>query len=313
MDPKSYFTIINTPLQKIEDDLLLSKSINLYLKREDLILSEISGNKWYKLKYNLIEAENNGIKQILTFGGAYSNHIFSTAAACNLFGFESIGIIRGEEHLPLNPTLSFAVENGMKLFYLDRSVYRDKYNEILLNKLKNKFGDFYLVPEGGSNSFAVKGCSEIIKSIAIPFDYICTPCGTGGTLAGIVVGLNNESSALGFSVLKGSSFLNTEVERLILNHNGKRYNNWSINFDYHFGGYAKYNFELINFINTFYENHKIKLEPIYTGKMLYGIYDLIKNDFFKKGQTIIAIHTGGLQGLKGINTVGKNGIKINFD
>ena len=313
MDPKSYFTIINTPLQKIEDDLLLSKSINLYLKREDLILSEISGNKWYKLKYNLIEAENNGIKQILTFGGAYSNHIFSTAAACNLFGFESIGIIRGEEHLPLNPTLSFAVENGMKLFYLDRSVYRDKYNEILLIKLKNKFGNFYLVPEGGSNSFAVKGCSEIIKSIAIPFDYICTPCGTGGTLAGIVVGLNNESSALGFSVLKGSSFLNAEVERLILNHNGKRYNNWSINFDYHFGGYAKYNLELINFINTFYENHKIKLEPIYTGKMLYGIYDLIKNDFFKKGQTIIAIHTGGLQGLKGINTVGKNGIKINFD
>ena len=150
----------------------------------------------------------------MTFGGAYSNHIYSTAAACKLFGFESIGIIRGEEHLPLNPTLKFAAQQGMKLYYIDRTSYRDKYNEKLLMELKTLFGDFYLIPEGGSNSLAVKGCTEIIKSIQIPFNYICCPAGTGGTLAGLVCGLNGNNSVLGFSVLKGAEFLNQQVDDL---------------------------------------------------------------------------------------------------
>ena len=300
MNPARYFTSINTPLQKLEDDLLTNKKINLYIKREDLIHSHISGNKWYKLKYNLIEAEKIGIKRILTFGGAYSNHIYSTAAACSLFGFESIGVIRGEEHLPLNPTLKFAVEHGMTLYYINRTAYRNKYNDNLLSLLKKSFGNFYLIPEGGSNSLAVKGCAELIKTVSIPFNFICTPCGTGGTLAGIVAGLNNNSKALGFSVLKNSFFLNKEVERLILSYNGKIYNNWEINFNYHFGGYAKFDSGLMRFIKNFDEVHKIKLEPIYTGKMMFGIYDLIKKDYFNYGDSIIATHTGGLQGLNGL-------------
>ena len=197
----------------------------------------------------------------------------------------------------------------MKFHYIDRTTYRNKYNENLLNKLKLQFGDFYLIPEGGSNSLAVKGCTEIIKSIQISFDFICSPC---GTLAGLICGLNGNNNVLGFSVLKGLEFLNKQVEKLIFNYNHKKYKNWKINFDYHFGGYAKFNSELINFINNFYEKHKIKLEPIYTGKMMFGIYDLIKKDFFKKGQTIIAIHTGGLQGLKGLKERKKIDSLLNF-
>ncbi len=305
MKAEEYFSSIDAPIQKIDEEFLFEKKINLYLKREDLIHLHISGNKWHKLKYNLIEAEKLGIKKILTFGGAFSNHIYSTAAACNLFQFKSIGVIRGEEHLPLNPTLHFAAEKGMKFYYLNRSEYRDKYNDEFLKKLKNIFGDFYLIPEGGSNSLAVKGCAEIINTIKIPFNYICAPCGSGGTLAGLIVGLNNKNIALGFSVLKGASFLKNEVERLILNFNGKHYSNWKINFDYHTGGYAKINSELINFTDKFYERHKIKLEPIYTGKMMYGIYDLVKNNYFKEGETIIAIHTGGIQGLEGLKSRNK--------
>ena len=301
----NYFRSIETPLEKIEDDLLSEKKINLYIKREDLIHNEISGNKWYKLKYNLIEAEKRGINKILTFGGAYSNHIYSTAAASNLFGFESIGIIRGEEHLPLNPTLLFAQNCGMKFHYISRTLYRNKYSENLLEEFKEKFGNFYLIPEGGSNSLAVKGCAEINKSISIPFNYLCTPCGTGGTLAGLAVGLDNQKKVLGFSVLKNSFFLNKEVERLIKSFNGKSYNNWEINFDYHFGGYVKFNSVLTDFIEEFHKLHKIQLEPIYTGKMFYGIYDLIRRDFFSKGETIIAIHTGGLQGLEGLKSRNK--------
>ncbi len=207
MNPESYFVYSDTPLIKIEDELIVSKDINLFLKREDLIHPEISGNKWYKLKYNLIEAKKNNIKKILTFGGAYSNHIYSTAAACNLFDFESIGIIRGEKHLPLNPTLKFASEHGMKLHYINRVTYRNKYTENLLSQFKKKFGNYYLIPEGGSNLLAVKGCSEIIETIKIPFDYICCPCGTGGTLSGLICGLNGNYNLIGFSVLKGAEFL----------------------------------------------------------------------------------------------------------
>ena len=310
MKTEDYFNTIETPLSIIHDELLDDRKVNLFIKRADLINNEISGNKWYKLKYNLIEAEKRGFKKILTFGGAYSNHIYASAAACASLGFESIGIIRGEEHLPLNPTLRFAQKCGMNLHYISRSSYQNKYDVKILENLKQKFGNFYLIPEGGSNSLAVRGCAEIIQSIKVPFDYVCTPCGTGGTLGGLAVGLNDEKKAIGFSVLKNSSFLAKEVERLILNLNGRIYNNWEINFNYHFGGYAKFNSELINFISEFYNLHKIQLEPIYTGKMMYGIYSLIKNNYFKEGETIIAIHTGGIQGLEGL--ISRNMIKNKF-
>jgi len=261
----------------------------------------MSGNKWHKLKYNIQEARKQGKDTLLTFGGAYSNHIYAVASAGKIFNFKTIGIIRGEEHTPLNPTLSFAKENGMKIYYRDRTSYRKKNTLEVINQLQEKFGDFYLLPEGGTNDFAVKGCSEIISKINIDFDYVCCPCGTGGTLAGLISGLSGNRFALGFAVLKGASFLKEDVQSLLQNSIGNSLQNWDINLDYHFGGYAKMDPVLLEFVNRFTSLTKIPLEPIYNGKMLFGIYDLAAKGFFKEESQIIAVHTGGLQGLKGLS------------
>lgn len=293
----------STALQKIEDEIFDSSGVNLFVKRLDLIHPEISGNKWYKLKYNLIEAERKNYDTLLTFGGAFSNHIYSTAAAGRLFGFKTIGVIRGEENLPLNPTLDFAKKCGMRIVYLDRNSYRRKNSDGIISSLEEKFGKFYLIPEGGSNTLAVKGCAEIVEGIETKFDYICTACGTGGTLAGLISALSENQSALGFAVLKGAYFLNENVNSLLKTSLAKRKNNWQIIFDYHFGGYAKINSELLKFISEFESKHSIKLEPIYSGKMLFGIYDLIRKNFFSKNSKIIALHNGGMQGLNGMKKI----------
>ena len=271
----------------------------IFIKRLDLIHPEISGNKWFKLKYNLKNAEENDYKTLLTFGGAYSNHIHATAAAGRLFGFKTIGVIRGEEHLPLNPTLSSASKNGMELFYLRRSIYRKKTEKIFLDYLKNVFGEIYIIPEGGTNKLAVKGTVEIIEGLENDYEYICAPVGTGGTSAGIIAGLSGRKNFLGFSVLKGGGFLLKVIEDLILSFNGKTYNNWSLNLDYHCGGYAKINYALIDFIREFENLNGIKLDPIYTGKMLFGITGLIKKGKLGSDK-ILALHTGGLQGIEGM-------------
>ena len=260
----------------------------------------MSGNKWHKLKYNLQEAKEQGNNTLLTFGGAYSNHIYAVAAAGKILNFQTIGIIRGEEHLPLNPTLSFARDNGMMLHYLERSYYRNKDSDEIINNLQNKFGDFYLLPEGGTNVLAVKGCREIIDKINVDFDYICCPCGTGGTLAGLISGLMGKKFALGFAVLKGASFLKRNVRELLQRTHGNDFHNWDINLEYHFGGYAKVDEQLLDFVSRFSNRTKIPVEPIYTGKMIYGIYDLINKGFFKEKDRLIVLHTGGLQGLKGL-------------
>jgi 1-aminocyclopropane-1-carboxylate deaminase len=295
-------TIINenTPLFKVQSPVFDEFNISFYIKREDLNHPLMSGNKWYKLKYNIQEAKKHGKDTILTFGGAYSNHIYAVSAAGKIFNLKTIGIIRGEEHLPLNPTLSFAKENGMNIYYLNRISYRNKISHQLIEYIQEKFGDFYLLPEGGTNDLAVKGCSEIIRNIDIDFDYICCPCGTGGTLAGLVYGLNGKSFALGFAVLKGASFLKENVKTLLKDQHKKLLDNWDVNLDYHFGGYAKVPKDLLAFTEKFTLTTGIPIEPIYTGKMLYGLSDLAKKGFFKYGCTVVAIHTGGLQGLKGL-------------
>lgn len=297
---ESLFNLPSTPLQKVDDALLAERGINLFIKREDLNDPELSGNKLHKLKYNLFDAREKGYKKLLTFGGAYSNHIYALAAAGKRFGFETIGVIRGEEHLPLNPTLSFAKSCGMKITYMGRSVYRNKTSMEVQDKLFTDHNDFYLIPEGGTNELAVKGCSEIINSIEIDYDLICTACGTGGTLAGLVAGLSGNKSVLGFAILKGAAFLTDDVRKLLTDSGFSHLYNWTINPDYHFGGYAKITADLIRFINNFEMNSGITLDPIYTGKMLFGIYDLIYRKLIKEGTTIVALHTGGLQGLDGL-------------
>lgn len=288
-----------SPLQKLEDDFLAQKGIELYVKRDDLIHPEIQGNKWRKLKYNLFEARLNSIHTLLTFGGPFSNHIYATAAAAKLFHFKAIGIIRGEEPQVLSPTLKFAESQGMELYYMDRESYREKDDPTNIESLRTQIGNFYLLPEGGTNALAVEGASEIIGEIDIPFNYITTACGTGGTLAGLVSGLRGEKQLIGFSSLKGEDTLTPKVKELVTYVTGFNYTNFTINFDYHFGGYAKVKPELIAFIKDFKIKYGIQLEPVYTGKMFYGLFDMIRNDKFPAGSKIVALHTGGLQGLSG--------------
>lgn len=299
-------------IQDVYNELFVRKSIRLFIKRDDLLHPSISGNKWRKLKYNLLKAKSHSFHTLLTFGGAFSNHIAAVAAAGKEFGFRTIGIIRGEKISPLNATLSFAHNCGMHLKFITRSEYRDKYDPEIQAILKEEFGTFYLIPEGGTNCLALKGCKEIISEVKqqeIEPDYYCVACGTGGTISGIISALENEKKVLGFSALKGD-FLNKEVSDLLEKCDRKTYSNWSISTDYHFGGYAKWKPPLIDFINDFFEETKIPLDPIYTGKMLYGIYDLVEKDYFEKGTTILAIHTGGLQGIRGFNDRFGNPIKI---
>jgi 1-aminocyclopropane-1-carboxylate deaminase/D-cysteine desulfhydrase-like pyridoxal-dependent ACC family enzyme len=296
----SGFALSAAPIVEINSPLLDKKGISLSVKREDLIHPLISGNKWHKLKYNIQQAKSSGFNTILTFGGAYSNHIYSTAAAGSIFRINTIGIIRGEEHLPLNPTLEFAAGSGMNIQYVSRKDYRNRNSNEFVLKLKEKFGKFYLVPEGGTNSLAVLGSMEILSEQTSQYDYICSPCGTGGTIAGLIKGSCGHQNVLGFSVLKGGEFLKDNVKTLLKDDEGINQKKWAINTDYHFGGYAKFNSELIDFTSRFINQHRIPVEPIYTGKMFFGIFDLAKKNFFRPGTSILAVHTGGLQGINGL-------------
>ena len=268
--------------------------------RLDVIHPGISGNKWYKLKYNIEEALRSGNDAILTFGGAYSNHIHATAIAASQAGLRCFGVIRGEQVEPLNPTLKDATQYGMKLNFISRTEYKEKDEESYLAQLKEKFGDFYLVPEGGTNDLAIKGTSEILEEIPIDFDHLVTSVGTGGTIAGLICGLKGKKKVVGIPVLKGG-FSGAEVRQLVADYSGMDFENWQMINSYHFGGYAKYNMELVEFINRFRDIQDIPLDPVYTGKMMFGLYDLVKEDYFKPGSSLIVLHTGGLQGIRGFN------------
>ncbi|WP_396601970.1 1-aminocyclopropane-1-carboxylate deaminase/D-cysteine desulfhydrase [Algibacter sp. R77976] len=275
------------------------KGVELFVKREDKLHAFVSGNKYRKLKYNLLQAEKTSYKTLLTFGGAFSNHIAAVASAGNIIGFKTIGIIRGEElqnKIEDNPTLSFAKENGMQFKFVSREDYRNKTSEAFLNALNEEFGEFYLIPEGGTNNLAVKGCEEILTEKDEAFDYVCCAVGTGGTISGLINCLKPSQQVLGFPALKGD-FLKHDISKFATQ------TNWELITDYHFGGYAKINAELVAFINQFKMDYKIPLDPVYTGKMLFGIMDLIDKGYFPKGSKILAIHTGGLQGIEGMNAV----------
>ncbi len=289
-----------SPIEEICDTLLAQKRVKLLIKRDDLVHPSVSGNKWRKLKYNLLEAQKNGHDTLLTFGGAYSNHIHATAAAAKHYGFKSIGLIRGEHPKSLNPTLLFAQQMDMQLHFLSRTNYRTLTQSINAQQLQASYGNCYILPEGGTNHLAIKGCQEIVNETMLDVDYWCVSCGTGGTISGIISALNKQHFVVGFSVLKGD-FLTKEVQKHLDQFDASLYSNWTINTNYHFGGYAKFKPPLIDFMNTFKTTHQIQLDPIYTGKMLYGIFDLVKKDYFPRGSTIVAVHTGGLQGIEGFN------------
>ncbi len=283
--------------QQIPLELFSISNYNLYVKREDLLHPFVSGNKLRKLKYNIQEAVKQQKTTLLTFGGAYSNHISATAAAGKELSIKTIGIIRGEElsgKIAENPTLSFAKKCGMELYFISRADYRKKSEPDFITELKKRHGSFYLVPEGGTNKLAVKGCEEILTKSDIAYDYICTAVGTGGTIAGLIESSKPHQIILGFSALKGT-FQKSEIEKYTSN------KNYQLIDEYCFGGYAKIDVKLIRFINEFKDKTGVQLDPVYTGKMFFGIMDLIEKNYFKENSSILAIHTGGLQGISGMN------------
>lgn len=301
----------SSPIEQIREEFFKNFDIELFIKREDLNHPTIQGNKYWKLLHNIKEAQNIGHHTVLTFGGAFSNHIYATAAAGQAAHLKTIGIIRGEKIEPLNHTLQSAASFGMQFHFISREAYRKKNEPDFLENLKKKLGNHFIIPEGGTNDLAISGCQELASEIKQQgnFDKICLSVGTGGTIAGLISGFDGSPSVLGFSSLKGD-FLYKEVENLLFNYNQRKYSNWEINTSYHFGGYARHKKELIEFINEFKKTHNILLDPIYNGKMMFGIYKMIQNGDFSKGAKILAIHTGGLQGIVGFNARYGNLIQV---
>tara|TARA_B100001109_G_scaffold255725_1_gene260366 strand:- start:4647 stop:5561 length:915 start_codon:yes stop_codon:yes gene_type:complete len=296
-----------SPIQEIHHPLFIEKHLQVFVKRDDLIHPEISGNKWRKLKYNIEEVVQKNKVGILTFGGAYSNHIVATAVACQLAGIACIGVIRGDEFKTLNPSLQQAQNAGMKLHFVSRAEYALKTEMIFLNSLKEKFEDFFMVPEGGSNDLGVKGCQELLDEIKQPFDYLLCAAGTGTTAAGIYRGMTKGSLVV-FPALKGAEKLEQDIRHLA----GEANRNVQLNLltDYHFGGYAKIESELIEFVEQFYKDFSIPLDLVYTAKMAFGFWDLLKKDFFKEGSEVLLVHTGGIQGNRGM--IERYGLNLSF-
>ena len=284
--------VLPTPLQKLESPVFNEKNIEVWVKRDDLTHTAISGNKFRKLKYNLLEAEKRNKNKLLTFGGAFSNHIYALAAAANIFNFESVGIIRGDElNEESSPTLTFASESGMKMHFVTRIAYRDK------GELRIQFEDdrSYFIPEGGSNAEALKGCAEMMDEVLTEINptHFCLAAGTGGTTAGVLSNEQYNGQTYCFPVLKKGGFIKDEIESLIeLKNDGK----FNLFLDYHFGGYAKTTPELLDFMRTFEMDHLIKLDQVYTAKLFFGVLDLISKNHFPPNSKIVIYHSGGLQG-----------------
>lgn len=288
-----------TLLQELTDEIIKSAGIQLYIKRDDLIHPTVSGNKWRKLKYNLEDAKTKKASTLLTFGGAFSNHLYATAAAGYALGFKTIGIVRGENNAEkLTPTLQFCIEQNMQLQYVSRQEYRERNDQEYLKKISLQFDNPYLIPEGGTTSLAIKGVQEMTVEVEVQLgkkpDFYAVAVGTGGTAAGI---LSEGNNLLAFSALKGGGFLEDDIKNLLPDK--KKAGTLKLFTDYHFGGYAKWTPELITFIKEFKINHHIQLEQVYTAKMFYGLYDLIKQGYFAKNAVVVAVHTGGLQGILG--------------
>jgi len=287
-------------IETIHSPIIDNAGISFRALRLDQCCPDLSGNKWFKLKYNLQEARHKGFSRILSFGGCYSNHLHALALAGKHQGVETIGVVRGEQTDPLNKTLKDAVAAGMQLHFVTRSDYRRRYDDDFLADLEQQFGPVYIVPEGGNNLLGAKGCSEILQPfLEERFDTVAIPCGTGNTLAGVIASLPETTRALGIAVLKGESFLKQDVKYLLEAMNAPDFQNWQIDFRFHGGGYAKYGRELARFVKTFSRDY-FAIEPVYSGKLFWGLFKMIEAGEFVRGTRLLAIHTGGMQGLRGM-------------
>lgn len=290
----------------MQHPLLEQHRIKLRVLRLDQIHPTLSGNKWFKLKYNLEAIQQQGITRVLSFGGAYSNHIRALAAAGKCLDLETIGLIRGELVEPLNPILAFAQQQGMQLIGVSRSEYRRKQQPMFLQQMRSRFGEFYLLPEGGSNRLAVAGCREIAdyfswQTTSAP-RFVALACGTGATMSGIVLALAESrlqpaATVLGVSVLKAQGYIAREVSRWLHSEAGSessQLTNWQVLEDYHCGGYARTSSELQDFLRDFADYSSLPLEPVYTGKLFFGLFQMIRQGGIPADSEIIAIHSGGV-------------------
>lgn len=300
-------TYESTPLQFLPHSSFEAAGIEVNVKREDLNHSLVSGNKWWKLRDNLKVATTSRLP-ILTFGGAYSNHIFATAAAAHELGLKSVGVIRGERIEPLNETLRFAEAKGMHLHFVSRKMYMEKTEGAFIMQLKKQFGDFYLIPEGGTNKLAIEACDDFARThlSSLEFDQIFLPVGTGGTIAGIINGLKGKSTITGISVLRNGAFLISDVKMLLRNNGFNDYGNWEILTSYDHGGYAKATDELKRFIVEMYQRYSLPLDFVYTGKLLWAVIEEAKKGNLRRGSKIVVLHTGGLQNSQSFTTTASN-------
>jgi len=287
---------IPSPIEQIHDPLFEEKGLEVWIKRDDLIHPHIMGNKWRKLKYNILHVRESHLAGIVTFGGAYSNHIAATAAACAANQLPSIGIIRGDElSHDSNPTLRFASDQGMKLQFVSRNEYRQlKENQ---HQLQQIHPGYLILPEGGTNELAIRGCQEIWTEMDQSFDYVITSVGTGGTMAGLLKAMSGEGKLIGISALKGN-FIHSEFRNMLQHHNIP-FENYELMDQWHFGGYGKVTDDLVTFINDTKEKIKVLFDPIYTAKMYFAVTKLIETNYFPSNSKIVLIHTGGLQGIAG--------------
>lgn len=289
-------------LQVVDDDVPKAAGVSLRMLRLDLIHPLISGNKWYKLRRNLDVATKQGQSTLLSFGGAWSNHLYALAAAGKAFGFKTIGVVRGELAQPLNPVLAFARQQGMTLHPVSRSDYRHKDTAEFQSHLHHQYGDFLSIPEGGGNVPGVLGCTAIVDHLAWTAPphqrHLWLACGTGATMAGTLGGLaenpTNECHVSGVCVLKGGLFLVRQIADLISRSGLRDPGNWQIHVDDHCGGYAKTTPELLDFIMSFHSRTGIPLEHVYTGKLMFALYKGLAAGAISRGSEIIAIHTGGI-------------------
>jgi 1-aminocyclopropane-1-carboxylate deaminase len=283
-----------SPVHQIKSILFDERGLKVFIKRDDLIHPIISGNKWRKLKYLLKQAQAENKTRLVTFGGTYSNHLLATSAAAAKFGFKCTGIVRGE---PVNNgTLFLCRLHGMDLLFTDRESYRDK--PALFKKHFRDRPEAFFIDEGGASAEGAKGCSELIDELIEPYDHIFCACGTGTTAAGIINGIQNHQLPAqfhGIPVLKNGDFIREGIDKLLIKPAG-----YQLHTEYHFGGYAKTDERLIEFIKQFVASTGILIEPVYTGKMLYALYNLAAKDYFKPGSRILAIHSGGILGILGM-------------
>jgi len=290
---QEFVKISNSPIQFLST----LSGVEIWVKRDDLHDPFVSGNKLFKLKYNLAQAIKEEKNCLLTFGGAFSNHIAATASFAYQSGLKSIGIIRGEATDELNPTLRFAASKGMELTFTSREAYRQKNDPAFLTELQREHPNAFIIPEGGANVLGIKGSEEILNEDTQSFDAIACAIGTGTTVAGLLKACTEHQKIIGIPIHKHSQIMDEvlELDPTLKDH----WHHLMLEPDFHFGGYAKWNQALIEFIQTFYRDHGLKLDPIYTGKALFALIECIKNDKVKSGSKVLFVHTGGLQSVPG--------------